>query len=193
MKLSLSLFIIFLITAVIAPNQARAQCGVERWAVKTGTDADASKVNLSSITSTTVAGLTAIKAPAALPESSRVKPTETTVFVINATLTKYVLAYDSDYHMVLTDSAGRTMIAEIPSPGCVGSTSPFAAAIAHARAQFDAMFTATTTFQTANVPVQVTGVGFFDHLEGQEGVAPNGVELHPIIDIIFNPGFSLAA
>lgn len=83
---------------------------------------------------------------------------------------EFQLAYDSDYHMVLVDDAGRTMIAEIPSPNCVGLGSPFAAGIAHARAQFDAMFTATADFQTVNVPIQITGVGFFDFIEGQEGV-----------------------
>ncbi|HSP62784.1 MAG TPA: hypothetical protein VLQ90_07375 [Pyrinomonadaceae bacterium] len=178
---------------MLLPSRAFAQCGVERWSVKTGTDPDAGLVNLSSPNPTTIANLTGITAPASLPDNNRVQPTETTIWVINATLVKYVLAYDSDYHMVLTDRAGRTMIAEIPAPGCVGPGSPFAAGIAHARAQFDAMFTATTTFQTANVPVQITGVGFFDHLEGQEGLAPNGIELHPIIDILFNQNFSISA
>lgn len=175
------------------PNKAFAQCGVERWAVKTGTDQDAGLVNLSSPTATTIASLTAITPPNPLPDVRRVQPTETKLWVLNATLKKFVLAYDSDYHMVLTDDAGRTMIAEIPAPNCVGPGSPFAAGIAHARAQFDAMFTATTSFQTVNVPVQVTGVGFFDYLEGQEGLAPNGIELHPIIDITFAPFFSMSA
>ena len=67
------------------------------------------------------------------------------------------------------------------------------AGIARARAQFDAVFTTTANFQNADVPVKITGVGFFDYLEGQEGVAPNGVELHPIIDIIFNPYFSISS
>jgi len=31
----------------------------------------------------------------------------------------------------------------------------------------------------------VTGVGFFDFLHGQTGVAPNGIELHPLLDISF--------
>ncbi|GEM_PF-708055 len=177
----------------LSPQSAAAQCGVERWSVKTGTDQDAGQVSLSSINPATIGSLTAISTPNSLPDNKRVKPTETTVFVISATLVKFVRAYDSDYHMVLQDSIGRTMIAEIPAPGCVGPGSPFAAGIAHARAQFDAMFTATTTFQTANVPVQITGVGFFDHLEGQEGLAPNGIELHPIIDILFNPNFAISA
>jgi hypothetical protein len=93
--------------------------------------------------------------------------------------------------MVFSDGAGRTMIAEIPAPGCIGPGSPFAAGIAHARAQFDARFTATNSFQSTSVPVQITGVGFFDYFEGQEGIAPNGIELHPVIDIIFGPNFSL--
>jgi hypothetical protein len=27
----------------------------------------------------------------------------------------------------------------------------------------------------------VTGVGFFDIIHGQTGVAPNGIELHPVL------------
>jgi hypothetical protein len=33
--------------------------------------------------------------------------------------------------------------------------------------------------------VTVTGVGFFDRIHGQTGVAPNGIELHPVLDIQF--------
>src|ERR1051326_5981799 len=175
------------------PARANAQCNSERWSIKTGTDADASLINLNSKTSTTIANLTSITAPSTIPEDKRIRPTETRVWVISAPRVKFIHAYDSDSHMVFADSAGRTMIAEIPDPNCVGAGSPFAAGIAHARAQFDAKFTATTDFQTVNVPVQITGVGFFDYQEGQEGIAPNGIELHPIIDIIFNPTFSLSS
>lgn len=34
--------------------------------------------------------------------------------------------------------------------------------------------------------VTITGVGFFDRNHGQEGVASNGIELHPILDIVFH-------
>ncbi len=34
----------------------------------------------------------------------------------------------------------------------------------------------------------VTGVGFFDFLHGQSGVAPNGIELHAVLDIQFGTG-----
>ena len=175
------------VTMLAAARYANAQCGVERWAVKTGTDADVGTVNLNSTTNTTIAALRALTAPATLPAANRVQPTESTIFVLNATLTQYKLEGDSDYHLVLADASGNTMIAEIPAPGCVGAGSPFAAGISSSRSKFDARFTATTSFQTANVPVQIKGVGFFDFLHGQTGVAPNGIELHTILDLVFNP------
>ncbi len=163
-------------------------CGVERWAVKTGTDADASLINLQSVTPTTIASLTSLPAPSTLPANSRIQPTETTVFQLHDTLTEYKLESDSDYHLVLQDTSGKTMIVEIPDPACVGSSSPLLSDIQRARSEFNAVFTATTSFQTANVPVTVTGVGFFDFLHGQTGVAPNGIELHAVLDIQFGNG-----
>ena len=165
-----------------------AQCGVERWSVKTGTDPDASKVNLSSTSSTTIATMRSWAAPSPIPANNRVSPYETTQWVLNATLTQYKLESDSDYHLVIQDSSGNTMIAEIPSPNCVGAGSPFGPGIQNARNEFDAKYTATTSFQTANIPVQIKGVGMFDFLHGQTGVAPNGIEIHPVLDIVFNPG-----
>lgn len=163
-------------------------CGVERWSVKTGTDADVGLINLQSVTQTTIASLIALPAPSNLPANNRVQPTETTIFQLQATLVEYKLEADSDYHLVLNDGSGDTMIAEIPSPSCVGSSSPLLSGIQKARAEFDAQYTVTTSFQTANAPVAITGVGFFDFLHGQTGVAPNGIELHPVLNIQFGSG-----
>jgi hypothetical protein len=175
---------------LVVPTSLFAQCGVERWSVKTGTDADVGLVHLNSSSNTTIAAMRAPAAPSPIPPNNRVAPLETTQWVINATLTLYKLESDSDYHVVLQDANGLTMIGEIPSPTCVGSGSPFLSGITNARNEFNARFTATTSFQTANIPVKVTGVGMFDFLHGQTGVAPNGIELHPILDIVFNPGTS---
>jgi len=193
MKRFLFLTIIAMSGAILWSQPAFAQCSGERWPVKIGTDSTVGQVNLGSANPTTIADLRAMAVPKKLQDNRRTAPTETTVYVVNAILKKYMLMYDADYHMVIADSSGRTMIAEIPSPNCVGSNSPFAAGIAHARAQFDAMFTATNSFQNADVPVRITGVGFFDYLEGQAGQAPNGIELHPVIDITFDSTFSLSA
>jgi hypothetical protein len=161
-------------------------CGVERWSVKTGTDADASLINRQSTTQTTIASLISLPAPTTLPTNNRIQPTETTIFQLHATLTEYKLEPDSDYHLVLSDGSGNTMISEIPSPACVGSSSLLLSGIQNARSEFDARYTATSSFQTANVPVTITGVGFFDFLHGQTGVAPNGIELHAVLDIQFS-------
>jgi len=163
-------------------------CGVERWSVKTGTDADAGLINLQSTIQTTIASLTSLPAPTTLPANNRIQPTETTVFQLHATLTEYKLEGDSDYHLVLGDGSGNTMISEIPSPFCVGSSSILLSGIQNARSEFDARYTTTSSFQTANVPVTITGVGFFDFLHGQTGVAPNGIELHAVLDIQFGTG-----
>src|SRR5258708_20827972 len=191
--------LVFLVvgTLLVLPSNLLAQCGVERWSVKTGTDADAGLVNLNAPMNTTITNMRAFTAPNPIPANNRVSPAETTLWVINATLTVFKLESDSDYHLVIQDASGNTMITEIPSPTCVGAGSPFMSGITNARAQFNAKFTATTSFQTANIPVQITGVGMFDFLHGQTGVAPNGIELHPVLNIVFNPGttpdFSLSA
>jgi hypothetical protein len=189
--------------AVVRPQQTELQgdrseagdqealngsCGVERWSVKTGTDANAGLINLQSTTQTTIASLISLLAPTTLPANNRIQPTETTVFQLHATLIEYKLEGDSDYHLVLSDGSGNTMISEIPSPSCVGSSSVLLSGIQNARSEFDAQYTTTSSFQTANVPVTITGVGFFDFLHGQTGVAPNGIELHAVLDIQFGSG-----
>jgi hypothetical protein len=187
--------------AIIGPQQAqqgdrnaadqealKGSCGVERWSVKTGTDADAGLINLLSPTQTTIAWLISLPAPTSLPSNNRIQPTETTVFQLQATLTEYKLEPDSDYHLILSDNSGHTMISEMASPACVGSSSRLLSGIQNARSEFDARYTPTSSFETANVPVTITGVGFFDFLHGQTGVAPNGIELHAVLDIQFSTG-----
>jgi len=64
-SLFLALLFLFL------PVRTLAQCGVERWSVKTGTDPDAGLVNLNSPTATTIASLSSIATPSPLPDDQR--------------------------------------------------------------------------------------------------------------------------
>lgn len=162
-----------------------ADCGVERWSIKTGTDSGAPAISLSSYISTTIYNMRSSTRPASLPSTSRVAPRETNQYRLSGTLTKYVREGDSDYHLVIQDGSGRTMILEIPSPNCVGGGSPFGTGISHARSQFDARFTATSTMKSTSTAITVKGIGFWDFLHGQTGVAPNGIEVHPVLDITF--------
>jgi predicted extracellular nuclease len=174
-------------TAPITITVQSPTCGVERWSVKTGGDPDAVNVNLSNVVPTTIANLRSLTPPSSPPDNARFGPAENTVYEVTATMTLYKLEGDVDYHIVLQDEHGATLITEIPCPCCVALSSPFTAGIANARQKFDARFTATTSFPNppVSVPVRVTGVGFFDFIHGQTGVAPNGIELHPLLDIVF--------
>jgi len=67
------------------------RCGVERWSVKTGTDANATQVDLANPKPATIADLIALTPPNPIPRDSRVAPTENTVFVVKALLTDYKL------------------------------------------------------------------------------------------------------
>jgi len=111
---------------------------------------------------------------------------ETTVWRISGTLVRVKEEQDSDFHLIIADSGGRTMITEIPAPACV-SSSPFLPSERYVRSLFTADFHPTTSWQRPGVRITVKGVGFFDFLHGQSGVAPNGIELHPLL------GFSLGA
>jgi hypothetical protein len=165
-------------------NPPGPRCGVERWAVKTGTDPAAADVRLRPAVDTTVAKLTAILAPA--DPRTRVAPEEDTVYRVRATLTEYKREDDHDVHAVIV-SAGQSMIVELPDPACAAG-SAFLPQIRHARHQFDDHFgAATTRWRLTHTAVSVRGVGFFDEKHGQRGVARNGIELHPVLSITF-PG-----
>jgi hypothetical protein len=166
--------------------------GKERWAIKTGTDSQAGQVKLAPVQSS-IAKLVQLTAPKPLPEDKRITPTEFTIFTITATLIGYIKEDDQDYHLVLSDGE-LTMIVELPDPKCVGEGSPFLDQIKSVRKKFDQQFSGKNkpsgnfrTIEDGGIQVLITGVGFFDKLHGQRGVAPNGIELHPVTDIDFNP------
>ncbi len=162
-------------------------CGTERWAIKTGTDTGAPLVARQTVIPSSVAAMSGFVVPAGLNGPQRLSPVEFNSYVIDASLVEYRLAEDSDYHLVLKDAAGKTMIAKIPHLDCVGASSPFRSAIADARAAFNANLRALPDFKATSIPVRVYGVGYFDALRGQRGFAANGVELHPLLSIEFRP------
>ena len=78
------------------PAAATGQCGEERWTVKTGTDADVSRVNTGQILPVSIGALTSLPKPSSLPENSRIAETELSVMAVYATLTVCKLEEDSD-------------------------------------------------------------------------------------------------
>ena len=178
--------ILGLIVTLIALTAQAKECGTVRWSVKIGIDSDAQLIKLDKVYSKSINALSHKKPLGHPPQSSRVKPTEISLYKVTATLTDYKRsADDHDYHLVLDDGKGHTMIAEIPDPSCVRDRGPLASEIKNARQQFDAEYSVTGSFKKVDRRVKVTGVGFYDHIHGQRGVAPNGIELHPVLNIEF--------
>jgi hypothetical protein len=163
-------------------------CGVERWTVKIGADRDAAAVNLTP-QETTIAELSDLKAPPSpnTRKKTRFQPAEFKTFTIRGVLTVIKREKDEDYHLVVMaegDEEG-TMIVESVSPTCT-RRSIFKEQIIQVRKDIDAKLGKIKGKKKPNIPVTVTGIGFYDPIHGQEGVAPNGIELHPILEIKFN-------
>jgi len=158
--------------------------GTERWAVKIGADPDAATVRpVRNNPAGELARLTALPQPASLPENSR-RSAERGIYTVAATVTQFKLEKDGDYHIVLSDGQ-RTMIAEIPEPAFC-KQSRWRAQIREARQQFDSRYRVGDRFRYVSAPALVTGVLFFDFPHGQTGVAPNAVELHPVLSITWS-------
>jgi hypothetical protein len=144
---------------------AALACGFERWNVKTLKD----RPYLLRARATTVAHLTSLRAPASLPLFRRL-PSERRIWSVVARVTLKRQEDDLDYHLVLRSGA-RTMIAETPSPLCTSG------ATALRRKQMQAARRIARVCARA----RIVGVGFFDYNHGQTGVAPNAIELHPVL------------
>jgi hypothetical protein len=169
----------------------RGGCGIERWSVKTGTDPGVGTVDLAHPIDSSIGFLTAIPVRTAAFATTRVAPTENTVFVLrDVTLSGYKREADNDDHLILKDASGRTMIAEIPDPACV-SGGPFKAAIQSARTAFESHFTPGPKLTVSSQTISIMGVGFLDGVHGQAGVAPDGIELHPVMGICVGAGCTL--
>lgn len=162
------------------------RCGTERWSVKTLTDG----VPLNArVANATVGQLRGLLAPHPLPATRAAL--ERQAYTVRAVLIGWKLEADQDLHIVIADSVTpeQTMIAEIPSPACTQRTpAHYRARIIAARAEaIRELGEPRASFETFSVPVPatLTGVAFFDVLHGQSGVAPNGIELHPVLDLAF--------
>lgn len=141
-----------------------AACGVERWTVKTLQD----RPRLLRARKTTIHFLVTRPAPHPLPTTRL--PFERHIYTVVAAVTLVRHEGDSDLHLVL-QAGSQHMIAEAPSPSCDSRATPYR------RKQ---MRVARNQVRLC-AKARVTGVGFFDFRHGQTGVAPNAIELHPVL------------
>ncbi len=166
------------------PRAAAASCGVWRWDVKTLSDPDRRNVDFNA-QSTRIDHLRKLDPPSSLStDTPRLDGIEKQVFQVRAQLITATVEDDSDIHLVIATRGERrhTMIVEFPLAACVAK-----------RFKRTQMTRARNTMLAACGPisssdftdltgkVRISGVGFWDEIHGQTGVAPNGIELHPVL------------
>ena len=161
------------------------QCGEERWAVKTLSDKRERLVKFKP-KKTSIGRLRKKPHPDIGPNTKRIKGVETTTWRVKAQLIEMKLEDDHDIHLVVSvpGRPSKTMITEFPDTTCNGaSRSPKKAAMAKSRAKFMAACgqPSSSHFTRLSGYARLTGVGFFDIPHGQTGVAPNAIELHPVL------------
>jgi hypothetical protein len=112
--------------------------------------------------------LDARRPPSYLPPTRL--PFEHHVFTVVARVTFLREEADSDYHLIL-EQGRYHMIAEAPASYCDrGAKLLYRREMATARRRARSCARA-----------RVTGVAFFDFDHGQTGIAPNAIELHPML------------
>src|SRR4051812_12858696 len=159
-------------------------CGTERWNVKTLQDQRASRIDFTPKPAT-VQDLRQLEPPD-IGRSTPRQDGEFTTYRVRVRLRSFKLEEDSDIHLVVgasTDPA-KTMIIEFPNRGCLRKTGPKSRArMAAARAALIRACGAPSSsrFRLISGFATITGVAFFDVIHGQRGVAPNGIELHPVL------------
>jgi hypothetical protein len=180
------------------PASCGTKCGVERWPLKTLTDSEASIFQNATATDTTVPKLVSEPAPARLTDARA--PLEKQLFHLQALLigwkeelgsTGGTSVPDHDFHIVIADPADTKtqMIIEVPDPTCQGvCSSQFLDKIQAARSTVsDKLGQPTASVVALPKPwlVEVTGPALFDFAHGQDGLATNCIEIHPVLEIKF--------
>jgi hypothetical protein len=157
---------------------------VERWAVKTLSDAAADNVNYNP-RHVSVKHLRRLPKPSIGYTTPRTRPYEYRTYRIHVRLRLAALEDDRDFHLVVSQPhhRHRTMILEFPNVHCKGAASSIKkAAMRRARRRFVAACGPIgTSFTHLHGRAIVKGVAFFDIDHGQTGVAPNAIELHPVL------------
>lgn len=191
------------------PSYSWAQrCGgTDRWAVKVGTDPSASSIDLTAQTPIGLQDLINLPESQLPGDNSTRLDAETHLYVVRTRLVEFKFETDNDYHITddtlnftpaRSTASGHSFVAEIPDANCIAGKhgnpsvqSAFIAGIQNARGELEAQFQnidKSGAFNDAGgIPVQIVGIGFFDRPHGQVGRAPNNIEIHPVLDITFNP------
>jgi len=162
-------------------------CGVERWSVKTLSDAAAGSVDLGSVQQTTIRALNERATHCSGLPAARTYGEEFQVYEVIGRVTFVRLEDDRDYHVAVADPADSsyTIVTEVADIACQGAiSSPYRAVLEAARNSFIDLLGGRSASSLVGATVKLRGPGFNDFNHGQTGRSRNCVELHPVISIV---------
>ena len=163
-----------------------AGCGSDRPDVATLTDAKAGDVDLTQLIGVNISTLAAIPPPDPLPDNARYDPYETTIYGFRADLLKAHLQDDGEIVLVVQDpNTDDSMTVYFPDAAtcATGAAPQLLDLMQQARDAFVQAYgmPSSSGYTPLSGTATVIGVGFLDQTQGQEGEAPNGFELRPVL------------
>jgi hypothetical protein len=158
-------------------------CGRVRWDVKILADDDSLLVDFRSPISATIEAL--VDRPALGPDEYTPRQfSERSVFTVAAELYGYRSEPDRTLLLMLRDpETAHTIVASIPDPECDEVAATSRAPLYRALRAWVAAHRRNGDTLLSAVPVRITGVGMYDRLREQPGMAANGFVLMPVIAI----------
>lgn len=178
-------------------SQAKLCGGEHRWNVKTLSDSRAGRVNFDTPKRHSIHYLITREDPHVRADTRRDEDgshVEITVYhLVGVRLVDARIEDDGDIHLVIHSKySSQQMIVEFPNVACKGArVSKHKTEMEQARTDFatqcglDAWATRKTRASPKRLrgSASLLGVGFFDlkHSTPQSGVAPNNIELHPVL------------
>ena len=173
-------------TAPSAPGQKVVACSSQLRDLKTLSDPGRSLIFFRP-RSTTIAAINRRPIPSATP-TVRSRGFERHVWRVAAQITQYKLEPDGAIHLILFD-ANAYMVAEMPSPLCLTTTTRERQTLIDVRRTFETRCgVATPTWRNLGAVVSISGVGLWDYPRAQKGHARNYAELNPVTGIRFVAG-----
>lgn len=186
------LALVFALTAgiylpTVATQTVQAACGVWRWPVKTLSDPHRRAIDFDPVATKVRTLRRRDRPPITIGTSTpRTSMTEFHTWKVRARPIQAKLEDDNDIHLVISvpHHPSKTMIVEFPKKSCVAS--PFKRwKIAEARQQFlnNCGSVSSSSWRHLAGRITLVGVGFWGEKHGQTGVAPNAIELHPVLNV----------
>lgn len=188
------ILVLVIASAVTSPVAGdELPCKAYRLAVRTGVDPAVGQIDLERARKVSIADLLALPTPdPRTAEEGRRAPVEKQLFRVRGFLVQQRSGEERDYALVLADESNRHLMVELPAPSCVPATSPFLGRLSEAfRRLNERLRMDEQSIQVGlAIPVEVTGVGFFDleYLGSADlpgGMPPNLFELNPVLDVKF--------